>query len=625
MTSCTARPKPASLASSRSAPRSRAAGARSSWRRNIRQHLRGHRRSSHRHVDEAGDDVITPLRELAQSPRVVAIGETGLDYHRLPAPRAAKDKRGRRFSPRSPAIFEPKKKSRPGFTTAPTNRNKPVLFEQQLDLAVELGLNVVIHQRDAWDDTLEIMRLTRANCAASFIVSAARMEQADEVLALDHLVSFTGIVTFKNGADVREVAAQFPLWKFMVETDCPYLAPVPFRGKRCEPAHTRLVAESIASRARDLPRGNRRRPRPQPPRNFFKFNRMKFNFRARLRCALALALCLRYFLRDAGYASSRCHQRAASNAWPCWIKARSWRPIPFRLRNSRWAIRLEAAARRWESWKSRRRSAAQLRPAQFLRAVVAPAKFSPPDAPGRDPIVTRILWLRGREAAKRQRLWPAHLYSRHAGRTEHRPARELRLRPDALARCDPTLRCRRLRRAGQHCKCAAGSGCPGDVIEHAGRGRLEGRHPVDADCRGNGSVVAAPTAICRVALARRVPSSAFRSASTMIWTSSLESHLWFPIQNALRLRRIADQQVHLRRALVAGVVLDVLLPIQIRVREGHLARIPARCASRWSRARNRRLRPAAACATCLRRIPARNPSRASRRGCRGRAPSAARS
>src|SRR5436190_22315685 len=72
------------------------------------------------------------------------------------------------------------------------------------------------------------------------------LEQADEVLHLDHLVSFTGIVTFKNGANVRAVAAQIPLGKFMVETDCPYLAPVPFRGKRCEPAHTRLVAESIA-------------------------------------------------------------------------------------------------------------------------------------------------------------------------------------------------------------------------------------------------------------------------------------------------------------------------------------------------------------------------------------------
>src|SRR5437764_51616 len=73
------------------------------------------------------------------------------------------------------------------------------------------------------------------------------LEQANEVVDLGHLVSFTGIVTFKNGAAVRDVAARIPLWKFMVETDCPYLAPVPFRGKRCEPVHTRLVAESIAA------------------------------------------------------------------------------------------------------------------------------------------------------------------------------------------------------------------------------------------------------------------------------------------------------------------------------------------------------------------------------------------
>jgi TatD DNase family protein len=72
-------------------------------------------------------------------------------------------------------------------------------------------------------------------------------EQADEVIALGHLVSFTGIVTFKNGAAVRDVAAALSLGEFMVETDCPYLAPEPHRGKRCEPAYTRLVAERIAA------------------------------------------------------------------------------------------------------------------------------------------------------------------------------------------------------------------------------------------------------------------------------------------------------------------------------------------------------------------------------------------
>ena len=105
-----------------------------------------------------------------------------------------------------------------------------------------------------------------------FIVSAARGEQAEEVIALDHLVSFTGIVTFKNGASVREVAAQIPLWKFMVETDCPYLAPVPFRGKRCEPAYTRLVAESIAA-ARRVPLQEVAEATTETAEKFFRFNR----------------------------------------------------------------------------------------------------------------------------------------------------------------------------------------------------------------------------------------------------------------------------------------------------------------------------------------------------------------
>ena len=121
------------------------------------------------------------------------------------------------------------------------------MFEQQLDLAAELGLNVVIHQRDAWDDTLEIMKPYTGKVRGVFHCFGGSLEQANAVIDLDHLVSFTGIVTFKNGATVREVATQIPLWKFMVETDCPYLAPVPFRGKRCEPAHTRIVAETIAT------------------------------------------------------------------------------------------------------------------------------------------------------------------------------------------------------------------------------------------------------------------------------------------------------------------------------------------------------------------------------------------
>jgi TatD DNase family protein len=141
-----------------------------------------------------------------------------------------------------------------------------------LDLAAELNLNVVIHQRDAWQDTLEIMKAYTGKLRGVFHCFGGSLEQASEVLDLDHLVSFTGIVTFKNGASVREVAAKVPLWKFMVETDCPYLAPAPFRGRRCEPAHTRLVAETIAA-ARGLPLEEIAEATTETAAKFFKFDR----------------------------------------------------------------------------------------------------------------------------------------------------------------------------------------------------------------------------------------------------------------------------------------------------------------------------------------------------------------
>jgi TatD DNase family protein len=89
---------------------------------------------------------------------------------------------------------------------------------------------------------LEIMRPYTGRIRGVFHCFGNRPDQAMEVIALGHLVSFTGIVTFKNAALVRETAVRVPEDSFMVETDCPYLAPVPHRGKRCEPAYTRLVA-----------------------------------------------------------------------------------------------------------------------------------------------------------------------------------------------------------------------------------------------------------------------------------------------------------------------------------------------------------------------------------------------
>ena len=219
--------------------------------------------------EEAEDDVITPLRELAKNPRVVAIGETGLDYHHLPSEKVAKEKQVQVMSAlRTETDEEIEAQIRDGAYKS----KQASLFQQQLDLAVELGLNAVIHQRDAWEDTLKLMQPYTGKLRGVFHCFGGSLDQANEVLNLDHLVSFTGIVTFKNGAAVREVAAQIPLWKFMVETDCPYLAPVPFRAKRCEPAHTRIVAETIAA-AREVPLEEIADATTETAEKFFRFNR----------------------------------------------------------------------------------------------------------------------------------------------------------------------------------------------------------------------------------------------------------------------------------------------------------------------------------------------------------------
>jgi len=221
------------------------------------------------YVEEAEEDVFTPLREVAKHPRVVAIGETGLDYHRLPSEKVAKEKQVQVMTAlRTETDEEIEAQIRDGAYKS----KQASLFQQQLDLAVELGLNVVIHQRDAWDDTLRIIQPYAGKLRGVFHCFGGSLDQANEVLGLDHLVSFTGIVTFKNGAAVREVAAEIPLWKFMVETDCPYLAPVPFRGKRAEPAHTRIVAEAIAT-ARGVLLEEIAEATTETADGFFRFNR----------------------------------------------------------------------------------------------------------------------------------------------------------------------------------------------------------------------------------------------------------------------------------------------------------------------------------------------------------------
>jgi TatD DNase family protein len=214
--------------------------------------------------------VIDPLRELAKSRRVVAIGETGLDYHRLPSVELAKERKAQVFAKALQTSTEDQIEA--DIHDGAYKSKQASLFEQQLELAAEMRLNVVIHQRDAWEDTLALMQPYGGKLRGVFHCFGGTLEQAIEIIDLDHLVSFTGIVTFKNGAAVREVAAQLPLWKFMVETDCPYLAPVPFRGKRCEPAHTRIVAETIAA-ARGIALGEIAEATSATAEAFFRFKR----------------------------------------------------------------------------------------------------------------------------------------------------------------------------------------------------------------------------------------------------------------------------------------------------------------------------------------------------------------
>jgi TatD DNase family protein len=183
-------------------------------------------------------DFIKELRDLAQHPKVVAIGETGLDFYRLPETDQSNVVETAFGSMTTETIeIELKRDS--------LKAAQSTAFELQLELAVELQKPVVIHQRDSWDETLSIIR--RYPVRAVFHCFTGGTAELEEVLALGHLVSFTGIVTFKNAAEIREAVKAIPADRIMLETDAPYLAPVPYRGKRCEPAFVRETAERIAT------------------------------------------------------------------------------------------------------------------------------------------------------------------------------------------------------------------------------------------------------------------------------------------------------------------------------------------------------------------------------------------
>ncbi|MGA0176348.1 MAG: TatD family hydrolase, partial [Chthoniobacterales bacterium] len=195
-------------------------------------------------LDEGAMDFLSELPALAKHPKVVAIGETGMDYHHLPSRDLARRNK-------SEAVFDAllagtAEAAEAGIADGAMKAAQEEAFKAQLDLAAELGLNVVIHQREAWQDTLDILRPYNGKLRGVFHCFGGSPEDAAEIAAMGHLVSFTGIVTFKNATLLQQTAKSVSSDGYMVETDCPYLAPVPFRGKTCEPAHVKFTAEKIA-------------------------------------------------------------------------------------------------------------------------------------------------------------------------------------------------------------------------------------------------------------------------------------------------------------------------------------------------------------------------------------------
>ena len=175
-------------------------------------------------VHETRDDFETLLTPLLNEPKVAAVGETGLDYFH-PAPE--------------------------GWTEDSYHSRQRDFLRRHFQLARKHNLNLVMHTRDqsgtaSFDDALAIYQEFHQDVRAVFHCFPSEMAQAQKVINLGGLISFTGIVTFKNAPIVQDTATTCPAGSFMIETDSPYLSPVPHRGKRCEPRFTKYTAEKIA-------------------------------------------------------------------------------------------------------------------------------------------------------------------------------------------------------------------------------------------------------------------------------------------------------------------------------------------------------------------------------------------
>ena len=166
------------------------------------------------HAGAVDDGVIARLRELAANERVKGIGEIGLDYFK--------------------------------YNETPRDVQR-IGFERQLELAAELNLPVVIHNRDSTDDLCDVLQ-AHASALSSGIIHcfAGPVSFVERALSWDFYISFAGNVTFPKAEDLRVAAQAVPLNRLLVETDAPYLAPQPVRGKRCEPQHVRHTADFLA-------------------------------------------------------------------------------------------------------------------------------------------------------------------------------------------------------------------------------------------------------------------------------------------------------------------------------------------------------------------------------------------
>ncbi|WP_455675993.1 TatD family hydrolase [Pradoshia sp.] len=160
------------------------------------------------------DDYLEWIEELTAHPKVVAIGEIGLDYHWDKSPKDVQQ----------------------------------VVFRRQIQLAKRLDLPIIIHNREATEDVVTILEEEGAKEVGGIMhCFSGSPETAKRCLDMNFYISLGGPVTFKNAVKPKEVAKEVPLDRLLIETDCPYLAPHPFRGKRNEPSYVKLVAEQIAA------------------------------------------------------------------------------------------------------------------------------------------------------------------------------------------------------------------------------------------------------------------------------------------------------------------------------------------------------------------------------------------